>query len=396
MKGLLLGELVEYAIGGGWGSEYPEEESVPVAVIRGADFPDVAFQDASGVPRRFEKRAAVAKRRLQPGDVVLEISGGTRERPTGRSVYVTERMLQNLEYEVIPASFCRLVRPNVELVNARWFYYFLQDWWNRGESWLYQNQSTGISNFRFKVFMSEVLVGVPDRRSQSGVASILGAIDDKIAANRLLVHSLDESRGVLWDKLSQGAGLVPLSSRGQFVNGGAYTKNATGSGRVVIRIAELNSGISSSTVYNNLEVSPSQVAHAGDLLMSWSGSLTAVRWYRDDAIVNQHIFKVIPHDGHPLWAVACAVEAKLDEFREIATGKATTMGHIKRADLDSPVEWPVISDRLNDAGASLWDRALAAEKENLRLAATRDELLPLLMSGKITVKDAEKTVEEVV
>lgn len=34
--------------------------------------------------------------------------------------------------------------------------------------------------------------------------------------------------------------------------------------------------------------------------------------------------------------------------------------------------------------------------ENRRLAATRDELLPLLMSGKITVKDAEKTVEEVV
>lgn len=38
----------------------------------------------------------------------------------------------------------------------------------------------------------------------------------------------------------------------------------------------------------------------------------------------------------------------------------------------------------------------AKEAENLSLAATRDELLPLLMSGKITVKAAEKTVEEVV
>ena len=96
-----------------------------------------------------------------------------------------------------------------------------------------------------------------------------------------------------------------------------------------------------------------------------------------------------------MWAVACAVETKLDEFREIAAGKATTMGHIKRADLDSPVAWPEISDRLNDAGQALWDRALAAEQENLRLAATRDELLPLLMSGKITIKDAEKIVEGV-
>lgn len=42
------------------------------------------------------------------------------------------------------------------------------------------------------------------------------------------------------------------------------------------------------------------------------------------------------------------------------------------------------------------DLRIGVMKENVLLAATRDELLPLLMSGKITVKDAEKTVEEVV
>lgn len=231
---------------------------------------------------------------------------------------------------------------------------------------------------------------------QRSVSEVLGVLDDKIAANHRLVSSMEQLRKTLWVRASQGAGESPLSSHAQFVNGGAYTKGATGVGRVVIRIAELNSGIGSSTVYNDLDVPDRQIAHAGDLLMSWSGSLTAVRWHREDAIVNQHIFKVIPRDDLPVWAVACAVETKLAEFREIAAGKATTMGHIKRADLDSPVAWPEISDRLNDAGTALWDRALAAEKENLRLADTRDELLPLLMSGKITVKDAEKTVEEVV
>ena len=33
-------------------------------------------------------------------------------------------------------------------------------------------------------------------------------------------------------------------------------------------------------------------------------------------------------------------------------------------------------------------------EENQRLARTRDELLPLLMDGRITVKDAERVVEE--
>ena len=37
---------------------------------------------------------------------------------------------------------------------------------------------------------------------------------------------------------------------------------------------------------------------------------------------------------------------------------------------------------------------IAALSENTTLARTRDELLPQLMSGRITVKDAEKRVEE--
>jgi type I restriction enzyme S subunit len=44
---------------------------------------------------------------------------------------------------------------------------------------------------------------------------------------------------------------------------------------------------------------------------------------------------------------------------------------------------------------ALWDRALAAEVETLRLEAIRDALLPQLMSGRIRVKDAERAVDEV-
>ncbi len=46
-------------------------------------------------------------------------------------------------------------------------------------------------------------------------------------------------------------------------------------------------------------------------------------------------------------------------------------------------------DALGRVGWSLRD-------ESQTLASTRDELLPLLMSGKVRVKDAEKVVEGVV
>ena len=45
---------------------------------------------------------------------------------------------------------------------------------------------------------------------------------------------------------------------------------------------------------------------------------------------------------------------------------------------------------------SLWGRALAAQVENLTLEATRDVLLPALMSGRLRVRETEKSLEKVI
>lgn len=363
------------------GKMTPHYRNEGVTFLRSQDIRPHRIDVASALKVDPEFEARIRKSRLRAGDVVVVRTG-----KPGTSAVVPP------ELEGANCSDLVVIRPGPEL-SSEWLSYYI----NAAAQGFVRERLVGAVQQHFNVKSAlEMPVPVLSLSVQEAQARVLGALDDKIAANGALVSAAETLRRTAWVRATRGAELAPLSSFAQFVNGGAYTKGATGTGRVVIRIAELNSGISASTVYNDLEVPDRQVAHAGDLLMSWSGSLTAVRWYRDDAIVNQHIFKVIPRDDHPLWAVACAVETKLDEFREIAAGKATTMGHIKRADLDSPVAWPEISDRLNDAGSALWERALAAEQENLCLAATRDELLPLLMSGKIAVKDAEKAVEEVV
>ncbi|MCA1702878.1 MAG: type I restriction endonuclease subunit S [Actinobacteria bacterium] len=61
------------------------------------------------------------------------------------------------------------------------------------------------------------------------------------------------------------------------------------------------------------------------------------------------------------------------------------------------VAWPgdeavfVLSEKIT----GLRDAVEARLRENEMLAAMREALLPQLMSGKLRVKDAEKTVEEV-
>lgn len=241
-------------------------------------------------------------------------------------------------------------------------------------------------------YISGFKVSAPDRSGQDRIVDVIGALDAKITANKRAVRQMDELRDGLWQRnLQDGAVPKPLSSLASFVNGGAFTKDATGTGRVVVRIAELTSGFSNSTVRNVLNVPENQVVRNGDLLFSWSGTLLVKRWPYDEAIVNQHIFKVIPDRDFPAVFLDCAINQQLEYFKMIAAGKATTMGHIRRSDLDADVKIPVqIREedlRLSD---SLWDKAVSLEKENLTLAKTRDELLPLLMSGKITVKEAEQ------
>lgn len=245
--------------------------------------------------------------------------------------------------------------------------------------------------------LKSVAVAIPDLGTQRAIIEVLCALDDKITANERVVEGADELSRVKWLEATVGAGLVRLSETANFVNGRAFTKGATGAGRVVVRIAELNSGIGSSTVYNDIEVSEEHLVRPGDLLFAWSGSLTVARWYRPEAIVNQHIFKVIPKAGYPMWLVNQAVRSKLSDYKAIASDKATTMGHIQRRHLDEEVRIPLPDaiKCLDAVMASLWSAALAAEIENLHLVRTRDSLLPMLMSGEVTVKTAEKIVGDV-
>lgn len=337
--------------------------------------------------RRISKETFSAwTRRLTPrfGDLLL-----AREAPVGPVVAIPRHE------NVAPGQRTVLMRPNAR-TDSRYLYYALTA---PSAQQLLLEKASGSTVAHLNVAdirLFEFGWRFPPLPTQRAIAEVLGALDDKIAANASVIAVCDRLRSQVYSK-ALFAHTRPLSELARFVNGKAYTKGATGTGRVVIRIAELNSGLGGSTVYNDLEVPDDNTARPGDLLFAWSGSLTVARWFRPEAIVNQHIFKVIPNDPWPMWLVACAVEKKLEDFRAIAADKATTMGHIQRRHLDEPVAVPDIDTigQIDESMSALWGRALAAEIESLKLAQLRDTLLPHLMSGRITVREAEQRVDEV-
>jgi type I restriction enzyme S subunit len=90
------------------------------------------------------------------------VSGGSKDQPTGRSLFLTDEIIFRLNAELEPASFCRLFRP-IDLQTGLILGLHLQKIYAEGKTWLYQNQSTGISNFQTQVFLQKELVVVPPK-----------------------------------------------------------------------------------------------------------------------------------------------------------------------------------------------------------------------------------------
>lgn len=156
-----FGSMLTHTIGGDWGSDAPDAiNHTRVAIIRGTDLPDIDQAQSNRVPVRYTSQKKLASRRLQIGDIVLEVSGGSRDQPTGRSIRMTANAMREFDCPVEPASFCRLLRPaslEAGVVLGLHLSYIYQ----QGKTWEYQNQSTGIANFQTTHFLEAELVAKP-------------------------------------------------------------------------------------------------------------------------------------------------------------------------------------------------------------------------------------------
>ena len=77
-----FGQLLCHTIGGDWGSESPDDKNdARVAIIRGTDIPDLKSGANSRVPVRYTSQKKLSTRKLEDGDIVLEVSGGSKVNP---------------------------------------------------------------------------------------------------------------------------------------------------------------------------------------------------------------------------------------------------------------------------------------------------------------------------
>ena len=267
--------------------------------------------------------------------------------------------------------------------------------------------------------LGEEYIQLPSIQEQKAIAKILSDLDSKIELTEKMNKTLEGIAQAIFkhwfidfefpneegkpykssggEMVDSELGMIPsnwtikkLDDIANFLNGLPLQKYPAISGEryfPVIKIKEMNSGISTSSDKASCDIPPEYIVANGDILFAWSGSLGVTIWCNGMGALNQHLFKVSSTE-YPKWFYYQWLLHYLPDFIEIARDKATTMGHIQRHHLSE--SFVVAPDKntfeiMNKIFNPLMDRIIHLRVENEALTRTRDLLLPKLVTGRIRV-----------
>jgi len=368
-----------------------------------------------------------AKKSIRKGDILF-----SEIRPAnGRWAYVH---IDAEDYVV--STKLMVIRSKVKRVHPRFLYHFLTSTQTTG--WLQRLAESRSGTFPQITFdqVAELEVALPPLSVQEKIADFFDAIDNKIEMNRRMNETLEATARELFKswfvnfdpvrakaegrdtrlprllsdlfpsrlvhsvlgEIPEGWDVKGLDEIAYFRNGLALQKYPPIGGRSlpVIKIAQLRAGNTKGADRASAELESDYIVQDSDILFSWSGSLECVLWVGGSGALNQHLFKVTSAI-YPRWFCYLGIHEHLDNFRHIAAGKATTMGHIQRHHL-SDAKLPVPALNLLRAMdvviapivESTWKRTL----QSRTLGTLRDALLPKVISGELRIKDAERMIGE--
>lgn len=316
-------------------------------------------------------RTFIGSKLSQPGDVLLTTKG-----TVGRVAIYPE----HAEQVVYSPQLCFFRVLNSNVLHSRYLAY-----WFKSDAFKIQAarraNNTDMAAYINLQDISSLEITLPEIGKQSAIAAALGALDDKIAANERL-HSLADQLCAAEVQKASAAGVRRQLCDVLTLH---YGKALPASERTPGNIVVYGSGGIIGTNSHPLVYCPGAI-------VGRKGTVGAVYWASGPHFPIDTTYYVEPHKSgtdeilYYLLRSAPLAELNSDSAVPGLNRDEAYACQINLPDLGS----------LETLGRTLRQRFCWMESvrgEMKTLAAMRDELLQLLMSGKIRVREAEKVVE---
>ncbi|MDR1790913.1 MAG: restriction endonuclease subunit S [Propionibacteriaceae bacterium] len=376
-----LGELQNRGsllLNDGYRTKTTEMGPAGIPILRVAEVVDGAIHPASADRIRNEFRSAIGLKMSQPGDVLLTTKG-----TVGRRVIMPQTPVQ---YAYSPQlCFFRVLDDSLD---NKWLYYWLgsDGFWSQAGAFASQTDMAPYIALRD---LRSVEVPIPPLAEQRRIAAVLGSFDDLIETNWALIELLAQ-----WvhSSVSTASELALLAD----VADVAKPKQVRPRGSVAhYSLPAFDNGACPDHV-GGATIQSSKLPLSGPTVLV---SRLNPQWERcwmaypsDNAVASTEFvplmarFDVSPEE---VWAVASS-SGFWEQMRSHVTGTTGSHQRVDKAELlamsvpDVRTLDPTTRSGIVDAVQGV--QALRDEIADLTRA--RDELLPLLMSGRVRVDES--------
>lgn len=384
-----------------YGSAITKEDYVAqgIPVVRGVNLSRGIFYDDEFVYISDEKAGKMPGANLIAGDLVFthrgtigQVSMIPRRPRYGRYVLSTSHVKARLDPKRAVPEF--------------YYYWFRSE---AGQHELLAHASTvGVPGLGQPVATIKSLkVPHPPVPIQGAIATVLEALDDKIAVNNRISDAAIQLAQAVFISLSPGiplgtktfgsvasvfGGGTPRTAEASYWDGGiAWATPSDVTALHAPYLFRTGRTISEAGLAN----CASQLYPAGSIFMTSRATIGAFAIPQVSAAVNQGFIVVVPPEPELRWWLFHEMRSRVDEMLRLANG--STFLELSRTNFKQlPVHLPSpdIICRFHERVDPLHRKAAASEAESATLHELRDALLPKLMSGEIRVREAERIVED--
>jgi len=177
----VISNVIEKPISGEWGNDGGN-----IKVLRSTNFTNEGYLNLNEVVTRDIDHRKVESKKLIPGDIIIEKSGGSPNQPVGRVVYFDEvdTYLCN--------NFTSILRPKTNKIYPKYLHYILFCNHKLGGTNSFQNKTTGIINLQLNRYIEEIQIPLPPLATQKKIAAILDAADAYRQKTKTLIEKYDQ------------------------------------------------------------------------------------------------------------------------------------------------------------------------------------------------------------
>lgn len=348
--------------------------------------------------------SAIGQKRSQPGDVLLTTKG-----TVGRVAI----MPVTSERVVYSPQLCYFRVLDDAVVQQRYLAF-----WFRSESFrsqaLHRANNTDMAPYINLTDIASLRVELPPIAEQRAIAEVLGALDDKIAANERRLHvlaELDDVQSQLVLRLSEST--TTLDTMATVTKGVSYRRGDLVESRTALvtlksidRVGKFSwrgfkeyAGVhrqAQRLAPGDIVVAQTDLTQRAEVI-GWAVRVPHVNIF-EDLVASLDLGIVRPIGSVPVEYLLAALRQPAFRAHCHSRMSGTTVLHLGRGAIESYPLPQVGADqmrRLADRAHALHESADAIDRESRSIAHTRDQLLPLLMSAKLPIRDAAEMVEEV-